>query len=277
MPIVISRSLVLAQAQAPFGANLPVIGWRTLVTAGSIAADHEETGYPASNLANPSTALEWRSDDDGDQYVTVVVQDVETIDYVGIARHNLGSAGIAVSVEAHNEPESETPTWVEIAEPYMPANDAPLLLRFLPASYAALRLKLAPGYAPPRAAVVYAGKLTVMSRGLPPGFVPMPYARTDQVVDGVSQGGNYLGQIVTHRALNGSISFQHIPFDWYREHFEPFARMARSRPFFFAWLPQSYPQDVGYAWVTSDIRPETRQMHSHIDVGFSMNYAAVAF
>lgn len=98
MSVVISRTLVLGRA-ADDDPDLPLLGWRNLVTVSNIAANTEATGLPATNLANPATHLLWRGSDTTKQYLTVETGSADDIDYVGIARHNFGSEAIAIAVD----------------------------------------------------------------------------------------------------------------------------------------------------------------------------------
>ena len=73
MAIVLSQALVLSAATDPASPHAPVIGWRNVVEAGGIEADSEAAGYPATNMANPSTAAGWRSDIADEQFVTAAI------------------------------------------------------------------------------------------------------------------------------------------------------------------------------------------------------------
>ena len=79
MSIIISSGLVLSDVVSGGGiinANNPVIGWQTRITSGNVTATTAETGYPASNLANPSTELLWRglvSSPAQDEYLTLAL------------------------------------------------------------------------------------------------------------------------------------------------------------------------------------------------------------
>src|SRR4051812_19814076 len=99
MGIVISNNFVLTQPDSRFPVTLdhPLIGWHNLVTATNIVADTSATNYPASNLANPATHLEWRANDTTEQYLTITTGYVDEIDYLAVARHNFGSEQITVS------------------------------------------------------------------------------------------------------------------------------------------------------------------------------------
>ena len=96
MGIVITQNYVLLPSQIDFGltADHPVIGWQTVVTPGSVSASSQNPNYPASNLANPATHLGWKAaaaPGAGYVYITITNAGLLPIDYVAIARHNLGS------------------------------------------------------------------------------------------------------------------------------------------------------------------------------------------
>ena len=267
MAVVLSRALVLSDPVGGESPNAPIIGWRNLVTLGGITADHVDTDFPASNLANPSTASRWESGSTATQYVTFVVAGTDEIDYVGIARHNLGSAGVNVSVETYD---AIGDTWDEAFAAVVLAGDGPAILRFEPVNTTQVRIKLQPAGTAPRIAVVYIGKLLVLERGLQSGLVPLAFGASDEVVSGQAESGDFLGRVVTSQSIKTSVSIRYLRYDWFRENMGPFARAARTIPFFFSWAPEDYPDDAGYAWLDGDVRPTVERtaqgIMAHVDI-----------
>lgn len=247
--IVISSAVVLARV-APTDGDLPVVGWRNVVTPSTITATSQQDNFPASNLANPATHLEWRAPAAGEQYLTIVTNEVDPIDYVGVARHNFGSGEIAVSVAGLIADE-----WVEIVEEVMLPDDSPAIFRFAPASFAQIRLRLQAGALAARAAVVYAGRLMQLERKVYVGHTPLPHGRKTSVVNNRSESGGFLGRIVLGEWRETTVPLSLITPGWFRAEMVPFLKGAAERPFFFAWRPQSYPLEVGYGWLTDDPRP----------------------
>lgn len=268
MPIVISQALVLDE-DVEGGPDAPLIGWQNLITAAGIEADEEDASYPVTNLANPSTALRWQAETTGDQYVTFTLSGVDPVDYVGIARHNLGTGQAIVSVEAW-----DGDSWEEVAGEFIPAGDQPIVIRFEEVQPSQIRIKLQPGSVIPRMAVVYVGTLLRLQRGLQPGLVPLTWAASDDVVRAESEAGDYLGAIVLRRSLSNSVSIQWLDYDWWTVNMPGFIEHARSgQPFFFAWLPATFPNEVGYAWSNSDIRPEVQ---ADLSLNVTLDLKAVA-
>jgi hypothetical protein len=269
--IIFAPSLVLQAASTPtIDLNAPCIGWRSIVTTSTIAATDAATGYPVTNLANISTAALWRAlNNSGVKYLTITPSPAQAMDYVGIARHNFGSAQIAVTVEGRA---SALDAWSVLVPEFMPTNDETLLLRFTSSTYQAVRVKLAVGSAAAQAAVVYAGALLVMQRRLYVGHAPIIYARQSNTVAGDSEAGNFLGSIEIGGHLEGSAGFSNLTPDWVRANLIPFLDACRSgkRPFFWAWRPQEYPRETAFCKLTGNPRPENTRSNGMMGVSFDM-------
>lgn len=248
--IVISSKYVLSPAAAAADPDLPAVGYHNVVRADSIVADTQEANYPASNLANPATHLEWRAEDDSEQYITITTNEVDPIDYVGIARHNLGTAEIVVSVEANIES-----IWTEIVEETMLPDDTPAVLRFAAESYSQVRIRLQTGSDAARIAVVYCGKLLDLERKVYVGHTPLPYARKISMSSNRSVSGNFLGRIILGEGRESTVPFSLFTPEWCRENLDPFLEAAEEIPFFFAWRPGTYPREVGFCDLMDDPMP----------------------
>jgi hypothetical protein len=274
--IVISTNLALSLAADP-GADNAVIGWHNIVTAGNIAADSSLTGFPASNMANPATFLKWKaaafnSPPDSppvDEHVTITTGSVDPIDYVAIAGHNLGSSATPVSIEG-----LISGNWEEIVQATVLPDDGPALFRFVPQSLSQVRLRLQDGTAPAQIAVVYCGRLLVMERGLYDNHTPISYARRVEVSNGRSERGQFLGRIVTGRSLASSARFTLLSPAWFRASMDPFLIAAQAQPFFFAWRPQTYPHEIGFAWLTNDPMPVNAPPSKLIEIELQMGGVA---
>lgn len=94
--ILNSSALVLSDDEE----NLPVIGADNIVTTSNVSADTADADFPVTNLANPATDLRWQGASTVDQSITVTTG-TDEIDYLAIAKHNLGSAFVGVTVDAY--------------------------------------------------------------------------------------------------------------------------------------------------------------------------------
>ena len=276
MSIIISSGLVLSDVVSGGGiinANNPVVGWQTRITSGNVTATTAETGYPASNLANPSTELLWRglvSSPAQDEYLTLALNTNEQVDYIGIAHHNFASAQIAVSVEVLDDQASPV-QWNEVIAPHFLPNDGPAIYRFTPQGISSIRLRLQPGTAAPYLAVAYAGKLLVLQRRIYVGHTPINYARVSKITNARSESGRFLGRIMLNQMTKTGVELSNLTPDWYRLNMEPFIQRAYEYPFFFAWRPSDYPYEVGYAWLTSDPKPSNQHSNGLMQVSLELS------
>jgi hypothetical protein len=253
--IVVSQTLLL-QLQAANNANNPVIGYRSFFNAAGVVADSEQTFYPASNLANPATdpTQSWKSDSLAEQKIDFTISELEEVNYVGIARHNLGSGEISIQIESHDV--NDPGNYDELIPVTLLANDDVALFRFPDTATDNIRINLDPqSDAKPSIAVAFVGKLLVMQRGIYVGHTPITLGRRHEINSGRNSRGDFLGRIVTSKSRSTVAAVRNLKPDWYRSEFDPFAKQAVESPFFFAWRPQSYPAEVGYCWLSDDPRP----------------------
>lgn len=251
--IIISSDLVLSPVEdEPL--DHPLIGWHNIVTVSNIETDTEQADYPASNLANVASNLKWKGEVSvADEHITITTGTSDDIDYIAVVGHNWATAEIPVSVETLG---NDSPTeWEELVGEAMLPDDGPALFRFTPQPLSEIRFRLQTGIAAPEASVVFVGKLLVMEMGVQGNFTPLPYARVANVVSGRSESGDFLGRIVTSSKVESGAEFIGLSPDWVREHLVPFLDVVDAQPFFFAWHPEDYPLEVGYAWAQNDPQP----------------------
>ena len=65
-----------------------------------------------------------------------------------------------------------------------------------------------------------------------------------------------MGRSIIRRNHESSVSFDMMTGPWVRSTFQPFVRHARTKPYFFAWNPTTYPDEVNYVWTDEDIGVE---------------------
>lgn len=265
--IVIDNDVPLITGESATNRN-PRLGWHSLVTRGNVSADSQAADHPVSELGNPATNLKWVSSSSSTQYVTADFGSAQTYDYVGIAGHNFGSDGITFRLES-SENGSD---WTQIFANESPVSDKPIIVHFDAVSSRYVRLRMTGGT--PEIAVLYIGEMLVLQRRFYVGHTPVTYGRTTSVANGVSESGQFLGQIVRREMKRSSIALQNLSPDWYRDNLEAFAEVARVTPFFFAWRPSAYPNETGYAWATSD--PDVSNQRSNGMMQWSLEFQAHA-
>lgn len=262
--IIISNQIPINLAD--FNRNSPQVGYDNAVAVGNVASDTADASYPISNVANPSTASEWRASSTALQYITVTLSAADRlIDYVGIARHNLGTGGGLISIEGNTGS-----GWVELVQGVYLGDDAPKIFRFTPDYYTGIRLKIGATTTAARLAVLYCGKMLELQRRIAVGHTPLPLGRQRKTVTGRSESGNFLGRILSGGQATSAIGLRNIEPGWYRTKLDPFILAAETDPFFFAWKPGDYPREIGYAWLTADPVPKISRANGMMEVDLQM-------
>lgn len=194
-------------------------------------------------------------------------------DYIGIAGHTLGSCGASILVETSDgslggSPEEQV--WETFSAEVNPGTDAPLMFLDDSVFKRYVRLTIEGVGDIPVIGVVYVGEVLKMQRSIYGGHSPMNLSRETELHRALSRRGKFLGQGFRSHGTVGDASFRHLTPDWYRENFDPFVKHARSKPFFFAWRPEDYPNEVAYALCPSDISPSNMGVHNFMEVSFRM-------
>ena len=264
--IIVSPSLILSPSDE-FPPYSPVIGYDSIVTTATIGTDTEDPLFPASNLANVSTGEVWLAADASEQHISITPAGADWIDYIGIARHNIGSAQIPISIEQYDGYE-----WAELVPPSLLATDEPLLFRFEANQGAPTRARLQTGDAPATAAVVYAGRSLVLPPNIQVPFTPINYGRLVDDQEDVSESGHFLGRQVFGETRESAMNLSMIDSDWYRQKMDPFIASGVRRPFFVAWNPLRYPREVGFCWFKPGNVPKPREqtIMGHMQIELQM-------
>lgn len=273
MPVIL-QSLTGFPSDSPAGC--PLIGWHNLVTAANVASTTAATGYPITNVANPATHLKWIGGvNTGDEYITFTLGDTSTsVSYVGVAGHNWGTLGIPVSVEVS----TDSPlAYSEVVAPQVLPDNLPIIFRISTIAVTRIRIKLAvtDTSAAPEAAVIYVGTLLVLERSINLNkHVPITYGRRTNIVNGMSESGNFLGRIVTGEYRVSKAEFEWFTSAFYRASIDTFLAAAQQVPFFWAWSPDEYPLETGYCWLTNDAEPEVDPVTRRVALTLEMRGVA---
>lgn len=206
----------------------------------------------------------------GDLYLTITTNTTDELDYIAIASHNLGSGAVPISIEG----DTGSGFTEILADALLESGDGPTLLQFASDVYTSLRIRLQAGNEQPCIGVVYCGATLRLQRRVYVGHTPIDYGRNTRVLSGISESGNFLGRRILSDTVSTRVDFDHITAGWYRDNLEPWVINARQEPFFFAWRPQTYPNEVGYAWLLGDVSMVNQHHCGTVQVGFDISGVA---
>jgi hypothetical protein len=264
--IIYTNAFLLSEAatQQPLSnARIGYQTWTRDLDPSAVTASSETEDGPADAPLRPDTYEYWEPETLPATWVVDLGQ-LRAVDYVGIVGRFNGC-----SVEVETSPDGDASTYQPLASDVNPGTDAPLM--FLDDSRQAryVRISLA-GSAAPQIAVVYAGEVLEMQRSLYAGHTPIVLSRNTELHHSMSRGGQFLGQGIRSMGVEGAASFKYLTAEWYREYFDPFVLSARQRPYFFAWRPEDFPNEVAYVWTDKDIAPRNMGTRDFMEVSWKM-------
>lgn len=267
--IVISDDVVLTAAEQADGitGDNPRIGWHNIVPAGAIAASDDDDAFPVSNLLRPETFLKWKGGNIGEHTITVTATPAESVNYFAIAGHNFATAGAGLKLQ--QSPDGIT--WTDLTDEFLPATDHALMVEFADTQASQYyRLVVAPTVAIPEIGALNIGRVLRMQRRLYVGHKPMGLNRKTETSTGFSESGQFLGRTRLRQMLEGSAEFANITPDWVRAYFDDFQDAAETLPFFFAWRPEAYPDEIAYVSLTGDPDIVNQQANGMVGISMSM-------
>lgn len=236
--------------------NMPLIAWENLFERGLATASGETAdGFLANAWSGtydfwvPPVMPAW---------ARVDLASAAPADCLGVAGHTLGSTLTTVICEYLEDGE-----WIEAASA-IPQDDTAFILVFPEIHAAAWRVRLE-GTRSPAIGTMMLGRSLVMEGGVQGDHVPISIADRTELLVNVSLGGHVVGRSVIRRGAEETIAFAPMTTGWVRSEFEPFRRhFNEGRPFFFAWAPVAWPNDVALCQRRggdgTEIRPEHRGM-----------------
>lgn len=267
--LYIAPSIILDVDQAAT-LKYPAILWNNLVTPGGIAADEEDADFPATNLSNSQTSSLWKSGSTADQDIVFDVVPDQPIDGIGIARHNFGSGVVGVKIYGIT---AEPGAVFELLADLAPGDDDAVFAIVDGGYYVQIKISLEPGAIEPQAGVVYVGTCLRLVKGIIPGFAPPADALQVDMLQGLAENGDFLGNVIVSERRATSVPLRPLPGDWYRTNIRPFFE-ARA-PFFFAWSPVSFPDEASFSKFDGNPSATTNYGTGTFDVSFSITGLAL--
>lgn len=242
------------------------IGYDNFVPQAAVTGTSQALGFPPDAIQQQTTWERWQPLSTTNQELVIEAPSAKEANYIGIAAHTLGSSGAVVDL-AYS---ADGITYTDI-QTITPANNKPIMLIFLEASAAFWRVRVISATTAPTIGVVYIGKTLDMQRPIYGGHSPINLSRQTIVRPTESEKGQWLGRSVIRYGLQSSYNWSNLSADWYRANFDPFVEAARFHPFFIAWRPGDYPDEIAYGWTGGDIQPENAGTRDLMNVSISVS------
>jgi hypothetical protein len=254
---ILSDSLVLSLESIQ--GNAGRLCFDNFVNSSNISATSELTAFPASNMANEATAFGWEATDTTTQTVTILNPTAAGVDYIGMARHNLNQSGLTLTVKFDG---------AVVVSPVAVSSAQAQLILFQQARPSVIELIIEGASNAPKIAVVYAGLSLKLERNIYVGHTPITYGRDRNTINGVSQSGEWLGEVVLGETLSTDVTLNDLTPLWYRSNLDPYFQQSPRKPCFWAWRPETYPLELGYCWVEGNPRPVNARSNGLVNISW---------
>ncbi len=262
--IILCGNIILDGVESSLPLSHPRIGYENLLFGNvNITASSEQDNSPAINLASPLTYNFWQPVS-LPANVEFEFSSAKEINYCGIAAHNLTDSGCSINVQYYNGT-----TWVSVGEVF-PAGNRVLMFLFDTVFSNRWRI-VVNGVSAPAVGVVYLGKVLEVERRIYQGHTPIKLSQNTIIRPNRSEGGQFLGRSVTRQGVSTSIALKNLSSAWVRSYFQRFMDSAVDYPFFWAWRPDKFPNEVAYVWCNDDIVPTNSGPRDKMSVSFEVS------
>lgn len=225
--------------------NRAIIGYDNVANRSTFElATSEAEGWPGVSVTNPFTYGGWRPEVSPASIEFGSIN--KPVDFVGIAAHNLGSLGVSVAIKING-------STVGVVNPQ---DDSSILYLFEERLASSFELEITyTGSDAPTVTVVSLGKRLTMPHTIYGEFTPPNLSPKFSLRPQLSEKGKILGRTAIRQAYTCQPKWDNLNPNWYRQYFHPFVLAAATIPFFFAWRPNDWREEVIYGQTSGNIEP----------------------
>lgn len=269
--VVFPSGFILSEAAAGRPLVNPRIGWLSYaldLTADDVEVSSESEEGPRDAPNREDTFSFWEPTS-LPATRTIDLGALHDIDYAGVLGV-IGSVGCAVKIETSigDLDTDDEQVWELFSDEKSPGNDSPLMFLDDPVVARWIRLTLTGGATMPKVMVFWPGEVLAMPRPIYGGHRPGTLNRITDLHGSMSEGGQFLGQGFKRHGISSGFSFRNLPAAFMRDEFDAFVEHARSRPYFAAWRPETFPNECVYGWTLTDIAPVNQGKRDFMTVDF---------
>jgi hypothetical protein len=264
MPVVISNEFVLGLPAEEYPLNHARAGFQNVLKDAVITASYSENFYPQSVIDDVTYDF-WRPESVESAVTFEAFLDRGyVIDYIGIAAHNLSDYDAEFSFQYHNGTD-----WVDLITDYAPVTNDTIMILFPQVFTARVRLVINASDIF-SIGIIYAGKAFAFERPFFLGHRPLVLNRTTAIDHKITERGLDVGHYIIKKGASTKIAINNQSPQFMRSTFLQFLYAVRTRGFFFAWRPDTYPNDIAFCWTRETLAPKNNGRKEMMDIDFSV-------
>jgi hypothetical protein len=213
------------------------LNWRS---GGTAVASTTATGYFANAPLNTLTYEKWKPTGATGTWEYNHGSSV-SCNYCCIGGHTLGTSGSTIQIEYWNGS-----AWVAVSPSTAVTDNSAIMAIFIAVSAQRWRVNITAGTSAPEIAVIKFGTALQLERPIFGGHAPILFARQTVMKMNESETGEYLGRSKWRTYLETTYSWQNLTASWVGTNWPSLQRAVETEPFFIAWRPSGYPDQVAF-------------------------------
>ena len=258
MPLLITSSYTLS-TQVEYPLTTSRIGYENFGKIATWISSGAQINYPVTSLNNEMTVRRWRANTVV-SWIQANYFGEQEVDYIGINAHNLSGKDIDIYFNDESGPSIQ----------YSITSNEAIMILFDKLDVSSLRIEIT-GSDYAEIGVLFFGALLEMPMPVDyNGLFPIQLSRKTKIMSRISDSGQFLSKTIINKGYEANFSWKYLDDSWYRDNFDPFVVQALTRPFFIAWHPSSFPNEVVYGWIDEDISPSYMGVLDFFQVKFNM-------
>lgn len=223
------------------------LGYDNLLEKGSVAASSQNPSFPVQNAYDWLTCDYFKPAASGTVYVEVSLTAPASADYFAFYGHDLYLRGGTIKLQYYNGT-----TYVDCFAAITPTDNRPQMVTFTSASSTKWRVVFTCTSVFSIAVISFGAQLP-LERGIYLGWTPPRFSRATQIIDSMSDGGQFLGRSIIANGVTGSLVLNYATDAWMRASWLPFVRHAERKPFFFVPDIANYPDEAVFAMMDGNM------------------------
>lgn len=265
MPVMFAGNMYLTPTPDDYPANHARIGLQNVLKAAVITATYQ-SGFHYQNAVSDLTYDLWRPTSVASPVVFEAVLDQGyELDYFGIAAHDLGFKSGTVKLEYYDGVSS----WIEVVPETLIESDDPVMVIFDKVFAGRVRFTFTAASVFV-IGVLYLGKAFAFERPFFIGHRPLSLNRTTAIEHKITEKGVDVGRYVVKKGATTKVTVNNQSPSFIRTKFLPMMIEARTRGFFFAWRPTTYPNDIAFCWTRENVKPKNNGRKELMDIDFTV-------
>jgi hypothetical protein len=237
-----------------------IILYDNILTGGTTTFSNADATNVGANVYDYKTTTYYEVDTTGSQTIKhdAGSGNTSTVSAFALQGHNMSDTNSALTL-AYS---SDDVTYTDFLTITPSDNDNVMRYSTTSQSYRYWRLTITNCAATTKITNLFIGSALDLQTGAAIGFTPPAFGRTDRVLRGITEGGQFTGATLLSHELTSTIKASYLPASWVDTNYEALRAHVMTKPFFYCWDYTNHSDEVAYCWLAGNAVPQLRYSHN---------------